>query len=59
MQDLSGIAARQALVEVLTELSTDLLQHLEFEEPALAPVLNAWDDWPEQRSAERAAAARS
>ena len=59
MQDLSDIAARQALVEVLTELSTDLLQHLEFEEQALAPVLNAWDDWPEQRSAERAAADHS
>ena len=58
-QDLSDIAARQALVEVLTELSTDLLEHLEFEEQALAPVLNAWDDWPEQRPAEIAAAARS
>ena len=58
-QDLSDLPARQALVEVLTELSSDLLEHLEFEEQSLAPVLSAWDDWPEQRPAEIAAAARS
>ncbi len=58
-QDLSDVAARKALVDVLTDLSTDLLEHLEFEEQSLAPVLNGWDDWPEQRPAEITAAARS
>ncbi len=34
------------LVGALEELSDHLLEHLAFEEMALAPVLAAWDRWP-------------
>ncbi len=38
--------ARRLLVEALEELSRHLLEHLEYEEDNLAPVLLAWDRWP-------------
>jgi hypothetical protein len=37
---------RQHLVDLLEELSGDLLEHLAFEEESLAPVLRSWDRWP-------------
>ena len=37
---------RQALVVALTRLSTDLLEHLAFEEESIGPVLNSWEHWP-------------
>ena len=46
-EDLDHQGARAAIVIALTTLSTDLLQHLEFEEEALEPVLNSWERWPE------------
>ena len=46
-EDLDHQGARAAIVLALTRLSTDLLQHLEFEEEALEPVLNSWERWPE------------
>ena len=41
-----GEAARARLYAALMTLSSDLLQHLEFEEQTLAPVLRTWDGWP-------------
>jgi len=38
--------ARARLVEALEALSARLLEHLEFEEEALAPVLATWTAWP-------------
>ncbi len=38
--------ARQILAEVLEDLSRHLLDHLTYEEEALAPVFAAWEDWP-------------
>jgi hypothetical protein len=38
--------ARHHLVGALEELSDHLLEHLAYEEAALAPVLAAWDRWP-------------
>ena len=37
---------RQDLVVALTRLSTDLLEHLAFEEESIGPVLNSWEHWP-------------
>jgi hemerythrin-like domain-containing protein len=37
---------RQDLVLALTRLSTDLLEHLAFEEESIGPVLNSWERWP-------------
>jgi iron-sulfur cluster repair protein YtfE (RIC family) len=37
---------RQDLVVALTRLSTDLLEHLAFEEKSIGPVLNSWERWP-------------
>lgn len=39
-------AARTRLVEALETLSSHLLEHLAFEEEALAPVLASWTAWP-------------
>jgi hypothetical protein len=47
--DLDDQPTRQALVVALGRLSTDLLQHLKFEEESLEPVLNSWDHWPDPR----------
>ena len=41
--------ARQRLVLGLTELSEHLLEHLAYEEEAIAPVLRSWTRWPHQR----------
>ena len=38
--------ARAHLVDTLEELSEHLLEHLAFEEDALAPVLLIWNRWP-------------
>ena len=46
-RDLDGAAAaRGRLVEALGTLSAHLLEHLAFEEEALAPVLASWKAWP-------------
>ena len=43
--DASGVSRFQ-LVEALTELETHLLEHLDFEEISLGPLLSSWDHWP-------------
>lgn len=43
---LDDAGARTRLVEALTELSAQLLDHLDREEEALAPVLLTWAHWP-------------
>jgi iron-sulfur cluster repair protein YtfE (RIC family) len=45
-QDLAQEPARQALVDALNLLSTELLEHLAFEEETIGPVLDGWDEWP-------------
>ena len=44
--DLDHEPARAAIVVALIRLSTDLLEHLQFEEDSLEPVLNSWERWP-------------
>jgi hypothetical protein len=44
--DGDDTAARTRLVEALETLSAHLLEHLAFEEKALAPVLASWKTWP-------------
>ncbi len=44
---LDGDGARARLVAALETLSAHLLEHLAFEEEALAPVLATWTAWPE------------
>ena len=39
-------ASRRHLVDALTRLSTALLDHLEYEEETIGPVLEEWDEWP-------------
>lgn len=39
-------AARRRLADALTELSRHLLEHLDVEEEALAPVFLTWRHWP-------------
>jgi hypothetical protein len=39
-------AARDSVAGALENLSEHLLEHLAYEEVALAPVLVAWDHWP-------------
>lgn len=41
--DLSFPSHRTSLVDALTMLSTHLLEHLEYEETVLGPVLDSWD----------------
>jgi Hemerythrin HHE cation binding domain len=38
--------ARGELVDALNRLATDLLEHLDFEEKSLGPILASWDRWP-------------
>jgi iron-sulfur cluster repair protein YtfE (RIC family) len=45
-QGLDRAENRPALVDALTTLSAHLLQHLEFEEQSLGPLLDSWKDWP-------------
>lgn len=52
---LSSPAARASLIDALDTLSRHLLQHLEYEETVLKPVLDSWDDaLPPQLAAIRA-----
>ncbi|MUL43790.1 hemerythrin domain-containing protein [Streptomonospora sp. PA3] len=39
-------AARTRLSEALTALSDHLLEHLDFEEESIGPVLATWTQWP-------------
>ena len=39
--------SRPALAEALRRLSEHLLEHLDYEEKALAPVLSQWTAWPD------------
>ncbi len=57
-QDLDRDETRQTLVDALTNLSAHLLQHLEFEEESLGPLLDSWGSWPEQRPTEPDSRAR-
>ena len=41
-----GTAPRARLVQALGDLSTDLLEHLAFEEEAIGPTLLEWETWP-------------
>jgi len=50
-EDLDRDAARHALVDALTTLSAHLLEHLEFEEESLGPLLASWVDWPDRAPA--------
>ncbi|MEV4623933.1 hemerythrin domain-containing protein [Asanoa sp. NPDC049573] len=43
------VAPRRKLVEALRALSDHLLEHLAYEERALAPVLAKWKTWPGRR----------
>lgn len=43
---LDDAGARTRLVDALTELSAQLLDHLDREEEVLAPVLLTWAHWP-------------
>ena len=40
-----GTAPRARLVQALNDLSTDLLEHLAFEEEAIGPTLLEWETW--------------
>jgi hemerythrin superfamily protein len=46
LHDAEATAARQRLADVLTALSRHLLEHLDVEEEALAPVFMTWQSWP-------------
>jgi hypothetical protein len=50
-QDLTDTSTRSALVTALEELSSTLLQHLDFEEATLQPVLETWPAWPTETPA--------
>jgi iron-sulfur cluster repair protein YtfE (RIC family) len=50
-RDLADSSTRQALVNALEDLSSNLLRHLDLEEAALQPVLESWSSWPEDASA--------
>lgn len=41
-----GAPARRRLAEALDALGALLLEHLDFEEAALAPTLRGWSEWP-------------
>jgi iron-sulfur cluster repair protein YtfE (RIC family) len=46
LDDVEAITSRKRLADALTALSRHLLEHLDVEEEALAPVLRAWQGWP-------------
>lgn len=50
--DLADTSTRQALVDALDDLSSNLLRHLDLEEATLQPVLESWSSWPEDAPAE-------
>ena len=41
-----GSTARTRIVDALSDLATDLLAHLAFEEEAIGPTLLEWEEWP-------------
>jgi iron-sulfur cluster repair protein YtfE (RIC family) len=45
--DLADSSTRNALVDALDDLSSNLLRHLELEEASLQPILESWSSWPE------------
>jgi hypothetical protein len=47
LDDTRCTNARTRLAEALTTLSAHLLEHLDREEEALAPVLLSWQHWPD------------
>lgn len=46
LNDAHATSARTRLADALTTLSSHLLDHLDREEEALAPVLLTWKHWP-------------
>jgi hemerythrin superfamily protein len=44
--DAETTAARERLADALTAVSRHLLEHLDVEEEALAPVFMTWQSWP-------------
>jgi hypothetical protein len=46
LDDVGSTAARQRLADALAALSRHLLEHLDVEENALAPVFLTWQGWP-------------
>lgn len=46
LDDAGTTTARQRLADALTTLSRHLLEHLDVEENALAPVFLTWQGWP-------------
>ena len=50
--DLADQSTRQALVDALEDLSSNLLRHLDLEEATLQPVLESWSSWPEDAPAQ-------
>lgn len=40
------LAGRRRLTDALEVLAGHLFEHLDFEEKALAPVINGWERWP-------------
>jgi len=40
------LASRRRLIDALEVLAGHLFEHLDFEEKALAPVINSWKRWP-------------
>jgi hypothetical protein len=46
LDDAETATARQRLADALTALSRHLLEHLDVEEEALAPVFMTWPGWP-------------
>ena len=51
-QDLDDTSTRQALVDALDDLSSNLLRHLDLEETTLQPILESWSSWPDDAPAE-------
>jgi iron-sulfur cluster repair protein YtfE (RIC family) len=50
--DLTDTSTRQALVDALDDLSSNLLRHLDLEEASLQPILESWSSWPADAPAE-------
>jgi hemerythrin superfamily protein len=46
LDDVETATARQLLADTLAALSRHLLEHLDVEEEALAPVFMTWQSWP-------------
>lgn len=46
LDDVEAATARERLADALTTLSRHLIEHLDVEEEALAPVFMTWQTWP-------------